>query len=453
MQRLHLSFLLASGLLALPQTATATKFRVLVAYTPAAESAMPTTLRDFIEDYVIDLTNTAYANSPSSGQTMPEIELAGITKVAYTEAGSGSHAAMQTDLYYLRTNGDGQMDGLHHLRSIYAADVVALVFQGYSGSVSCAVGTHCTGPNDGIGANAAYAFYVAKPYPYFAQNVHAHEIGHLFGCRHAIESPHPNPGSSTPAGFDPHNLPYSYGHGYFDTIPGSPNTYFGDIMGSPSSYRQQWFSNPNLNYISGYPRGNATYANCALVLHDQKTLFAAFRSPVPNAVMQNQTVGNQQYADVGGTNVSTSGSVIFQAGSEGKMRATGNVSINPGFRLEPGAKLSITTGSGALAKKALRGHDQTEGEGISQSLPEAFSAHVTLNRNGALLKYTLPEPASISVRVLSITGREVYKRNLGWRSPGQFQETIGFSPQETGVYFVQLRAGKNIVTRKTHWAK
>ncbi|MCD6024209.1 MAG: hypothetical protein K0Q91_1125 [Fibrobacteria bacterium] len=442
----------ACGLLTLPARAQ-TKVRILVAYTGAAEAVLPSNLREYIEDYVIDLTNGIYAASASSGVTLPMLELAGITKVSYTESVSASPSPtvadpndMQVDLDRMITV-DGYMDELHTLRNLFAADVVMLVFQGHSGAVRCVFG-NCTGPWDGIGANATYAFFVAKKNPYFAQYVVAHEIGHLFGCRHAKAPPAPNPGDPPPGVSDPANTPYAYGHGYFDTIPGPPIVMFGDVMGSHSYYRQAILSTPYVNYAPGYPMGNATYADCARVHHEQKSTVAAFRTPVSSAVLSSHVAYNQHYADVVGTNVSTSGTVTFQSGSEGKLRATGSVSINPGFSTNGSAKLTVSVGASALAKSAASESELPEKHPEEQRIPEAFFLRIQENRGGVALAYSLPEDASLSVRVRKITGELVRVKTLGLRNSGLHEEIVALDAPHAGIYVVSVSAGKKTVTRR-----
>ncbi|HKP98217.1 MAG TPA: M12 family metallo-peptidase [Fibrobacteria bacterium] len=421
------AFFGALALLLLSVPAQSQTYRVLVAYTPAVEAALPSTLRTFVRDWAITTVNQIYANSPAPGVAMPSLELAGIVRVNYNESGS-----ITTDVNRLRITNDGFMDEVHVLRDLYAADVVFLLTDAsYSGSVSCvSSANNCTGPNDGIGANAAFAFFVVEWDRVQSTYSSAHETGHLFGCRHDLAN-------------DPTNVPYAYGHGYRFDPPGTEPEW--TTVMSYGENRQRFFSNPDMTHL-GAPRGTAATANCTRVHNERRDDVAGFRAPQSSATVQNLTIGNQQFADIVAINgISTSGNVVFQGGSEGRLQAPG-ATLNPGFRVDEGANITISAGSplakaGASMKAAPAPMPMRTDKQALPGIPTAFSARVRFEARSAVLDVALPEAADLQYRIFDARGNLIGRGRPVTRSPGYHTLDLEGELREKTMYFLELRVG------------
>lgn len=280
-------------------------YRMLVAVTPLAEANLSYPFPSnadgvipFIKNRVILKTNSAYnsSNSPlPDSYTMPQIELAGIVRVNYTEVNT------LTDLDRLRRTDDAYLNEVHALRDKYAADIVMLL--GRYGDA---------GGRAYLAASESHAFQVSDVWStYF--NVTAHENGHIFGCHHNIEE-------------SGHASPYTYGHGHLGYLPHDPATWgFHTTWGSIMSYADvllPWFSNPYQVWdYNGAQRGNVTSANCTRVHHERKSVVAAFRSPWSFPAIFEDTLITGEYAHLIGNNVGIFGTfafgpTVFQTGSE-----------------------------------------------------------------------------------------------------------------------------------------
>ena len=78
---------------------------------------------------------------------------------------------------------------------------------------------------------------------------------------------------------------------------------------------------------------------------------------------------------------------------------------------------------------------------LSQNFPNPFKGETTI-------RYYLVEQNFVSVKILDLTGRVVAELVNEVRSIGNHQITFDASNFESGVYYYQLQAGKDIVTRK-----
>jgi len=215
--------------------------RVLVAYTPRVAAARPDIL-PFI-DVAINETNTGYERSGVNLRA----ELAHAYQVDYQESDS-----QDQDLEKFRGANDSVMDEVHELRNTYKADVCVLLIDNdsYCGTAAAIMADEST-------AFAVVHYACAVGYYSFG-----HEIGHLQGARHNQEA-------------DPTLMPFSYGHGYQNSI-----AQFRTIMSynCPSGCPRilNW-ANPSVNY-NGVPTGSEPYANDARVLNETAPIVTAFRN-------------------------------------------------------------------------------------------------------------------------------------------------------------------------------
>ncbi len=187
-------------------------------------------------------------------------------------------------LKFMQNSSDGVMDNIKQLRNQYLADIMVLIDvlqtpKGVIGSVM----------KNAIPATANMAF-AALDYEYIgfvpgnSGYTFAHEVGHLFGMRHAINQ-------------DPRTNPFSYGHGYIQ-----PNYYWRTIVTHPPASNLYtpvipYYSNPNVDFSGfknlqgvGDPVGEEGVANNTRVINFTKYTLRNFRalSPPSNFTLTNR---------------------------------------------------------------------------------------------------------------------------------------------------------------------
>lgn len=145
---------------------------VLAVYTDAAQTAWGGAAQSnsFIATAITNF-NTALQNSGVSNVT---INLVYSGAIDYTESGS-----LSTDLPRFANNGDGFMDNVHSLRTMYGADICALVTS--TPTNTCGLGYLNSNPGN-YSANAAFS---ATVFSCVVSNYSmAHEMGHNMGLNH-----------------------------------------------------------------------------------------------------------------------------------------------------------------------------------------------------------------------------------------------------------------------------
>ncbi len=197
-------------------------------------------------------TNQSYANSLINNT---RINVVLTYEVDYVESGdSGTDRAALTDPT------DGFMDEIHDLRREYAADVVAMIVNGFEvcgrASFSISAGNI---PHPEIAFNVVKASCSAGNYTF------GHELAHNQGCRHNRERD-PSDGGA-----------FLYSHGYRE-----PAGLFRTVMGGLESGvpRIQYFSNPNVMFDgvpTGLPGGDPASADNAQTIENTSYNVANFR--------------------------------------------------------------------------------------------------------------------------------------------------------------------------------
>jgi hypothetical protein len=64
------------------------------------------------------------------------------------------------------------------------------------------------------------------------------------------------------------------------------------------------------------------------------------------------------------------------------------------------------------------------------------------------IQYELPVGAKVSVRVFSISGREVFALDKGFQSRGKYQVSFSAANLPAGVYFCHIQADGKVETKK-----
>lgn len=230
--------------LAAGSSGSPTTIRVLVVVTDGAVAAYAGDMQALVQLAVAE-SNQGYIDS-NVGITL---ELAGYETTRYIESDRAG-----TDLSRFISTRDGVMDSIHASRDEARADVALLM-----GDIVGACGVA-----SGIGSTAATAFAVVNWICATGSHSFAHEIGHLQGARHDIDT-------------DRNTWPYAHGHGY------RYQPQFGLRWRTIMAYdcitrcrRLNFWSNPDINY-NGVPTGIAHRADNRRVLIDTKASVAAFR--------------------------------------------------------------------------------------------------------------------------------------------------------------------------------
>jgi hypothetical protein len=120
-----------------------------------------------------------------------------------------------------------------------------------------------------------------------------------------------------------------------------------------------------------------------------------------------------------------------------------------GLLIGPGGTIE-NAGFTTIAEAVTNGHLVGVDEGIGQLL-DAPDAMVKLYPNPAtdraVALLDLAGDADVSIKIIDMTGKEVAMRDYGTlNGPQQFD--LNTSAFATGIYFVQVRFGENIVTKK-----
>lgn len=215
---------------------------LMVAYTKRAASNYADVRRELVE-FAIEEANQSFRNS-NLGYV--KLKLVHTYQTGYEE--EGTHF---DHLWRFADKGDPYMEEAHGLRDKYDADVAVLIVDDPKG---CGLATR-------VFSDAEDAFAVVHYECAVAAYSVAHEIGHLVGARHELQT-------------DSTMTPFPYGHGYVN------GTKWRDIM----SYKQSCGGCPRLPVwsspkvmIRGEPAGTQDQDN-ARVIAEQAARVANFRS-------------------------------------------------------------------------------------------------------------------------------------------------------------------------------
>ncbi|GEM_PF-2574689 len=235
-------------------TAGDTQVDLMVVYTPAAKIASGGKVAvEALINLAIDEANQAYDDS----QVAIHLRLVHMQEVGYTETGDSA-----TDLSRLRANGDGYADEVHPLRDKYGADAVSMFFDQ---PTTCGRAYRMTS----LSGMSESAFSVVHWSCAVGNYSLIHELGHNFGCRHAI-------GDSGLTRSSAALTSYSYGWHF----TGSDLVEYRTIMAKQSGTRIGYFSNPDVTFLgtpTGVAIGQSDEAHNAASINDARDYVATWR--------------------------------------------------------------------------------------------------------------------------------------------------------------------------------
>lgn len=304
---------------------TGCPIRVLVMYTPAAETklngagALICSAENAIQSTVGEM-NVAFERSEITNYNAIEIAL--IQKWNYVE-NSDSDIVADMDTFRIDPY-------VNSLRDDYDADFCLLIAERSSFYDACGVAYS-------LEASKSQAFGIVAYNCMRGNLTFAHEIGHLLGAHHNVA--------------DAKNEPYPYAHGYI-YFPGrwrtimSYNSLPCDSTRENRCNRIGFWSNPNVNHpVDNVPMGTDSLENNAKVLRDYNNTSAALEQPANNITLSssNYNTTDNIYTDLEiKQSINTSGSVIVQDNACFHLKAGESINLNNGFESKPKADVSIS---------------------------------------------------------------------------------------------------------------
>lgn len=191
--------------------------------------------------------------------------------------------------------------------------------------------------------------------------------------------------------------------------------------------------------------GNGICTNSACCANDISISFNS--SPISSAIYQ---AGNTITSD--GV-VAADSTVTFQAGQA--------VILEPGFTAEAGSAFIAQIQSCTPAPMANSKSTETDEEELPNLLREHRTILPNINliiapnpfRNEAIIEYNLPDERPNQLLLFDILGRVLVLQPLSTRSAGVQQYRLNSSELSSGIYFVQLQFGREVITRKVRVLK
>ncbi|MCZ4407637.1 zinc-dependent metalloprotease [Cryomorphaceae bacterium 1068] len=418
----------------LPKATGECKIRVLVGFTTSAQGQYTSILAELANQ--VNLANAAYDNA----QVGFNIELAMAYNVGYTESGD-----LGTDLSRWRATSDGFMDDVHSNRTLFDADMCALIVNDGGGIAYLSLDYEDTFSVTGTGNFGVFTFH--------------HELGHNMLCTHDLVNP-TQPGTAPYAGYGEPTV------GCFRTIMA-----YQPACGTGACGRVNVFSRSVGTYTCGgtaYAKGGPNNRNRdRLVLSKNAT-------NNHTTVLANATYGadynwfNQEAINfVAEETVGYSSAVnnweMF-SGSEGSFRASDEVTLGEGFWARSGSTFtayleSCTDISPDAAALAIvdPGYEPTEESvsPISDAPAEGskFFHDLTVFPNpfieSTTVQFNFHGDKRVSITLMDILGREMMQiANAVEFAEGQHRIEIQTSDLPTGIYLITLRAGDDVMVKR-----
>ncbi len=409
--------------------------RLLVLYTPAAKLNV-TNIRTNIFASV-ERMNRSLNNSDITD----DVEVVYIGETNYTEVGHDG-VSLSPDLENFQDDSDGDMDEVHTLRDRYRADMCVLMYEEVST-------TGLLGQAFAIDAQEDEAFCIVDVVGDVGLPVFEHELGHLLGGIHD--------NTSTPS-----NFPFPEARGFVNSIV---NNEFKTIMSVISSIDYiEHYSNPDVDILngSGIPvaTGVANQREAALVLGSTTVPDAIQFRLIPfNVSITAETSGSLDLRDATAENqISTSGSVVLNTGSQVSYRAGKEILLNNAFHAKSGAtfeaQIQTVDNCSSSLKLALADQESTTESSTLVSIEEnvaqeKFNVYPNPFANEFNVNFYLAEDQNVDIILYDLAGKEVYRamkdRDM---KAGEHLLSISTFDLQAGMYILKLYTPEKQYTQK-----
>jgi hypothetical protein len=152
----------------------------------------------------------------------------------------------------------------------------------------------------------------------------------------------------------------------------------------------------------------------------------------------NSPVAPGEKVELSGSVVTLGPEVVLGAGSELVVRASEAVVFSPGVDLSAG-RFDSRVGDAALDKRIASA--------------SSFVARIRPQGGSYFLRYDLPKAGTLRIRLSDLRGKTAFSRVLHSRSAGRHEEAFGFTPRESGMYFLRAEFGNSVAVQRIYFGK
>jgi len=407
--------------------------RILVAYTQDVENQYPGEVLEKLIQPSIDNINLAYANSGISHR----VKLVRAIQIDFPENNS---TATNLDEFCAPDSKiiGGECKNYEELRATYHADIMFLLL--------------VKGDLPGLAVRRASkfngnAFGVATTDKLVSLFKMAHEIGHIYGCKHEIEI---DPTEGT-------------GHGYrFNNIVDGAGNKAHDIMAygndngltiAPIPY----FSDPSKTY-QGYARGTVN-ANATEMINDRYSQIKGVVVGEPINITKNETIKTNEMADVNAfSNLNINSNFVIEGNASTYLRVgmksghDGIINLKPGFHAKAGSYMRAYTCSSTTNARVL--NDEQAVKKVNSNTPlDQASSKVIIYPNPfndkVSIKYTLDKDQPVNLMFYDIAGKQIGQSIIDTpQTAGEHEFIFDGSTLSKGIYIYKLSIDGAINTGK-----
>lgn len=416
-----------------PKATGECKIRVLIGFTSSAQGQYTSILAQLVNQ--INLANAAYDNAAVGFN----IEMAMAYNVGYIEANN-----LDTDLSRWRSTSDGFMDDVHSNRTLFDADMCALIVNDGGGIAYLSLDYEDTFSVTGTGNFNVFTFH--------------HELGHNMLCTHDLINTS-QPGTAPYAGYGEPSI------GCFRTILA-----YQQACGTGTCGRVNVFSRSVGTYNCGgtnYSKGGTNNRNRDRLVFSKDPINNHTSVPINTTYSGDYNWFSQESInfvaeETVGYNSTVNNWEMF-SGSDGSFRASEEVTLGEGFWARSGSTFTAYLESCTdISPDAITLVDP----GYDPSPAETTTAEELIPNEGSKFFHDLnvfPNPFQesttvqfhfhgdqrVSITLMDILGREMMQiANAAEFSEGQHVVEIQTSDLPTGIYLLTLRAGDDVMVKR-----